>query len=1110
MGGLALLLGKIEEFIKRFYLNRLLRGGLLFAGLTLAVFLFLVNLEYFALFGSTVRALLFFGFIILVFSLFWFFIVDPMLKIYKVGRRLSYEDGGRMIGKLIPGIEDKILNTLQLSSLRDSGLALAAIEQKSQELSKHPFTSAIDFKENKRYLWLLLPVLSVFVSVLFVNPKIITTGSERLLNFNQVYLPEAPFDFILLNDLDAVEEGVDVELRLRLKGVDIPAKVFVQSNYGKFLMTEIGKHEYAFTVPKLRQDLKFHFLASDFTSGTYELPVYGASALLGLKMEMYYPSYTGRVNEVLDNPVMVSLPVGTKVRFSGVVKNGEDFSLRFIDSTFDVQSSLQAEYRFLRSQLISVNWKNKYSEAPMSIEKSFEVIPDLFPMIDVKRSMDSLNNRLVFFNGEIQDDYGVSALNFILEVKKSDGKLTVSKVPIPSAMRMSGRFYHMMDINSLGLQAGDVLNYYFEVYDNDAVNGPKRTLSTRYEFNVPSDDELAEKRKDALSSAQGGLSDIQKEMERFQRSLEELRKANLNKNVQSWKKKEMIDRLKIQQNQLQQILQQEQQKLNETMQDQQRFDEVDEDLLRKQDELNALMEQLMDSELKDLLEKLQELMEKNNPQQVEELMKNFELSNEEMKNQLDRSMEMLKRMEVEERMDKAIKDLNDLHKEQEDLSKQTGVDEKGRQEQLNDDFKKLMEELDAIKEKNEDLKRPMDLDMLENMQEDIEDNMGDAQENLDKGKDAKANDSQKKAADKMKQMQESLSAQMEAQKKKEAGEDIDTLRSILFNLMRLSFRQESIMLDMQKVPASDPAFTLLTRAQRRIMDDHVVVRDSLLALAARVPNISAMIDQELRTVSLNFKNIVPNMHDRKLREISINQQYVMTAYNNLALMLNESLEQMQQDMQSMGEGSGSCDKPGGKGKKPSDSDSMGNMKDKLKKQLEQMQKGESPGDKPGDKNPGSQGNPGSGGMPMPIPGMSAEQVAKMAAEQAMMRKQLEGMRNEMNKGGQGNGDALNDLIEELDKQEKDLVNQNHRNLIKRQQEIMTRLLESEKAMMERELDDKRESKTAKDDFERNLIRFDEYKRKKLAEVELLRLQTPGLNLYYRTKASAYYNRVLTD
>ena len=642
------------------------------------------------------------------------------------------------------------------------------------------------------------------------------------------------------------------------------------------------------------------------------------------------------------------------------------------------------------------------------------------------------------------------------------------------------------------------------------MNGAKRTLSTRYEFNVPSEEELAEKRQDALSSAQGGMSDVQKEMERFQRSLEELRKANLNKNVQSWKKSEMLDRLKMQQNQLQQILQQEQQKLNETIDDQNRFNEVDEELLKKQEELNALFEQLMDSELKELLEKLQDLMDKNNPQQVEDLMKNFELSNEEMKNQMDRSMEMLKRMEVEERMDKAIKDLQDLQKQQEDLSNKTGADEKAKQDELKQDFDKLMDELDSIQEKNEDLKRPMDLDMLEELQEGIESDMNDAQENLEKSKDAKANDGQKKASDKMKQMQEGLNAQMEAQKKKEAGENIDTLRSILFNLMRLSFRQESIMTDMQNVVVSNPAFTLLTRAQKRIMDDHVVVKDSLLALASRVPNISGIIDQELRTISLNYKNVVPNMHDRKLRDIGINQQYVMTSYNNLALMLNEALEQMQQDMQSMGSGSGSCDKPGGKGSKPSDSDAMGNMKEKLKKQLEQMQKGQSPGDKPGDKNPGSQGNPGSDGMPMPIPGMSSEQIAKMAAEQAMMRKQLEGMRNEMNKGGQGNGDALNDLIEELEEQEKDLVNQNSRNLIKRQQEIMTRLLESEKAMMERELDDKRESKTAKDDFERNLIRFDEYKRKKLAEVELLRLQTPGLNLYYRTKASAYYNRVLTD
>lgn len=1104
------MLGKIEEFIKRFYLNRLLRGGLFFIGLSFGLFLLLVNIEYFAFMGTWLRAVSFFGFLGLVLLSFWFFVLDPILKIYKVGRRLSYEEAGRMIGKLIPGIEDKILNTLQLSSLSNNDLALAAINQKSAELAKYPFASAIDLSRNKRFLWFVLPVLFLFGGLWIVNPKIIADGTTRLYNYDQVFTPEAPFDFVLMNDLSAVEEGSDFEIKLRLKGSDIPSKVFIQSNFGKFLMEPTGRNEFSYTVSKIRQDMKFHFVASDFKSGMFELPVFGNSALTGLKMELLYPAYTGRVNEVLDNPVMLSVPVGTKVRFSGSVKNGEATSFLFGDSIVPVDQSLRAEYRFMKSQVFSVNWENKYSRNRLAVEKNVEVIPDLYPTIELRATSDSTNERLIFFNGDVRDDYGVSALYFIAEVKGSDGKVNLSKFPIPPVMRLGGKFYHMFDINALSLKAGDVLNYYFEVYDNDGVFGPKRTLSTRYQFNVPSVDELQEKRQEALSSAQGGLSDVQKEMERFQRSLEELRKANLNKNVQSWKKKEMLDRLKLQQNQLQQILQQEQQKLNETIQDQQRFGDVDEELLKKQEELNALFEQLMDSELKDLLEKLQELMNQNNQQQIEELMKNFELSNEEMKMQLDRSMEMLKRVEVEERMDKAIEDLQKLQQRQDELSKQQAINEREKQQQLSEDFKKLMDELDQIKVKNEDLKRPLDLDMLEQLQDDIEKSMNDAQQNLEKSRDAKANDSQKKAADQLDKLQQSLKAQMESQKKKEVSENIDTLRSILFNLMRLSFRQEGVMTDMQKTSASDPCFTLLTRAQKRILDDHVVVQDSLVALAARVPNISGVIDQELKTIKLNFRSVVPNMHDRKLRDIGINQQYVMTAYNNLALMLNESLEQMQQNMQMMGEGSGSCDKPGGKGSKPSDSDAMGNMKDKLKKQLEQMQKGQSPGDKPGDKNPGSQGNPGGGGSPMPIPGMSSEQIAKMAAEQAMMRQKLEEMRNELNKGGKGNGDALNSVIDELDKQEKDLVNQNYRNLVKRQQDILTRLLESEKALMERELDDKRESKTAKDDHERNLIRFEEYKKKKLAEVELLRLQTPGLNVYYKAKASAYYNRVLTD
>lgn len=1108
MSGFAQLLERIEDFIKKFYMNRLIRGGLLFLALTVSVFLLFVNIEYFALLGSAMRAVLFFSFIFIVLAAFWYFILNPILKIYKVGKRLSYEEASKIIGKLIPGIEDKVLNTLQLAGFRDNNLALAAIEQKSVELVRSPFSSAINLKENKRYLWFVLPVLSVLFVLLFANPKIITTGSERIVNYSAAYLPEAPFDFVLLNDLSAVEEGTDVDLRLRLKGDDIPAKVFVQSNYGRFMMTEVGKNEYSFNVPKLREDLKFHFVAADFKSGTFELPVYGSSVLAGLTVELSYPSYLGRPNESIENPVMLAIPQGTKVRFRGILKNAEEVKVKFADSTYTSESGINCEYRFMSSQDVQFLWKNKYSGDPVNIDKRVDVIPDLYPTIDVKRSNDSLNARLFFFNGEVRDDYGISAVNLVLEVRTSEGKLNVTRIPVPAMMRVGGVFYQMLDINSLSLSAGDVLNYFFEVYDNDGVNGPKRSVSTRYEFNVPGADELAELRTEAMQNAQAGISDVQREMELFQRSMEEFRKANLNRNTPNWKKQEMLDRLQMQQLQLEQMLQNEMQNLNESIDDQQRFDEVDEELLKKQEELNKLLEELMDDELRDLLEKMQELMEKNNPQQMEELMQDFELTNEQMLNQLDRSIEMLKRMEVEERMNQTLKELDELQQRQEELSNQMGANEKELQEKLNDDFNKLMDELNEIQDKNDDLKRPLDLDFMEDLQESIQQDIDNAQDNLDKGKDAKANQPQKGASEKMKQMKGNLQARMDAQKKKDKGEDIETLRSILFNLMRLSFEQERVMLEMQLTQVLDPTYTRLTREQRKIMDDHIVVRDSLLALVERVPELGSIVDQELKVIALNFKNVTPNMHERKSRETGINQQYVMTSYNNLALMLNESLEQMQMQMQGMEGGGGSCDNPGGKGSKPGEG--IGNMKEILKKQMEQMQNGANPGGKGGQGQPGGMGQPGGGGSPMPVPGMSSQEVARMAAEQAMMRRKLEEMRNELNKGGEGNGDVLNPLIDELDKQERDLVNGDHRSLIKRQQEILTRLLESEKALMERELDDARQSSPAKDDHERNLTRFDEYKKRKEREVEQLRVQTPGLNAYYRQMALHYYNRVLSN
>src|SRR5690606_34341417 len=123
-----------------------------------------------------------------------------------------------------------------------------------------------------------------------------------------------------------------------------------------------------------------------------------------------------------------------------------------------------------------------------------------------------------------------------------------------------------------------------------------------------------------------------------------------------------------------------------------------------------------------------------------------------------------------------------------------------------------------------------------------------------------------------------------------------------------------------------------------------------------------------------------------------------------------------------------------------------------------------------------------------------------------IRRRLEELKKELNKEGQGKGNQLNPLLNDLEKQEEELVNKRFsRDMIKRQKEIMTRLLESEKALMERGFEEKRESKTGKNEMNGNQIRFDEYNKQKLKQIELLRTIDPGYNKYYKDKANQYFN-----
>ncbi|MGB0429582.1 MAG: hypothetical protein ACPGLV_03850, partial [Bacteroidia bacterium] len=363
-------------------------------------------------------------------------------------------------------------------------------------------------------------------------------------------------------------------------------------------------------------------------------------------------------------------------------------------------------------------------------------------------------------------------------------------------------------------------------------------------------------------------------------------------------------------------------------------------------------------------------------------------------------------------------------------------------------------------------------------------------EQLNKGKNKKASEKQKEAKKKMDEMKQQMEDAMESMEMENMELDYEALRRLMENLIYLSFEQEKLIDELGEIHSYNPKFVDLAQRQMKLRSDAKMIEDSLVALSKRVMQISGFITKEVGELNFHMEKTIKNLSVRRIRDSRREQQYVMTHTNNLAVMLSEVMDQMQQQMASKMKGQQNCSKPGnkkGKGKKKGKGNDFGNMRqmqEKLKNQLGGMKKRMDQGERP-----------------------LSKDLAKMAAQQEALRRELQKMQ-EMKESGGENGRELKDIQDLMDKTEEDIVNQRitHETL-KRQQDIINKLLESEKAEREQEWDNKRESKTADQLIDPSDKAFEEYKREKLKEIELLNSVPPQLNGYYKQKVKEYFEEI---
>ena len=418
---------KLAAFIRKFYLNKLLKGIILFLAIGLLYFLSVLAIEHFLWLESSARTFLFWIFVGVEVMLLGYFIIIPLAKLFKFSSGINEEEASKIIGSHFPEVNDKLLNILQLrKDSQQSELLLAGIEQKSAELNKVPFTRAVDYKENRKYLkYALFPVVLILGLLVTGNIKLIASPLDRLAKYNTEFEAPAPFRFIILNDSLKARENSEYKILVKTEGNITPEKPEISYNGQTYFLKQVAPGNFEYTFKRLQNNLNFRLSANGIISKEYTLETLKVPKLLDFKMKFDYPNYIGKLNDSLSGSGNVNVPEGTKITWNFNTRNTEILNFTTEDSLIklsaensDFQYS-QAVYSRLDYSVSTSNEAIKNFEA---LDYSINVIKDEYPVIEIQQKLDSIDNTTQYFYGKLSDDYGLSRLNIIYYVEYRKNK----------------------------------------------------------------------------------------------------------------------------------------------------------------------------------------------------------------------------------------------------------------------------------------------------------------------------------------------------------------------------------------------------------------------------------------------------------------------------------------------------------------------------------------------------------------------------------------------------------------------------------------------------------------------------------------------------------------
>lgn len=1028
MNDFRLIEQKLQAFIRKYYFNAILRGAIAFVAIGLAYFLLTLSFEYFFWLGTLLRSILFWVFISVELALFLRFIALPLARLLKLSKGIDYFQASEMIGKHFPEVDDKLVNILQLKQNKaDSDLILASINQKSKELKPVPFSIAVNFKSNLKYLkYAAIPVAVILIIYISGNSSFFSDSYSRVVHYDTEFTPPAPFEFQILNGTLTTQEDQNFTLQVQTAGRVVPGEAKITYKGKTYVLEQVQPGVFRHEFDRRQEDLDFRLQANDVKSKSYHLDVVKVPSLVDFKMHLDYPEYIGKTDETIKGTGNTSVPEGTEIKWDIKAENTDKIAIKWPDTTQQMTETAKGfswKRQLFKTLPYALSTSNENLRDYEKLNYEIKLIPDENPEIEVEKKQDSVEEDVDYFFGRLSDDYGLRKLEIVYQPEKNARAAKRKSIAINRSN--FDEFVYAFP-GELDLEAGTPYKFYFRVWDNDAVNGSKAARSQSFHYRKMTAEEKQDKQLQNQQEAIQGMDKSLKEMRKSKKDWEDLDQMRKEKKQLDYNDKRELKQFMQEQKRQQKKMQQYSKKMKKNLEKFKSKEDAEQRKEQLEDRLERSEEQ--SEKNKKLLDELKKYEDKIEKDQLNKDLDEIKKQSESQRKNLEQMLELTKRFYVEEKARKLNEKLEDLAEEQKEQSEKGKNNTAEEQEKLNDKFEDLQEELDSLENDNQDLKAPMDLNRdtekeesaAEDQQEATEglkqeekqenpdnseeeqktegeegqkdsesDETKEGQKSSEQQKGSRQSGAQKKqqsAAEKMKQMAQQMQMAMQQSGQQQQAEDAEMLRQVLENLITYSFQQEDLMDDFQDINSKSSDFPEKLRYQNTLKENFQHINDSLYALATRNPMIGEKVTQKLTDIEFNIDKALERLAQNNMRKGRASQQYIFKGANDLANLLDESLQQMQSMMQSSGKGKG---QKGKSGKQGNQQGRGFQLPDIIKKQgeLSKKGKGKKKGKQPG-KKPGDQGKSGEKGK-----------SGKKAGQKPGGKSSGKGKKGEQGKGG---------------------------------------------------------------------------------------------------------------